>query len=203
RLGRDDSPSLAQLQSVDRPPYIKDPFLFVMQAVRFSDGGVIATLVNFTDHPETLNRKNTEITADYPGWICRYLEQRYGGAALFFNGAFGKISTLGDQVALFDPQTRPDAPDGGWRKPEPLGETIGRVAEQALSHSEDNAPDEMVFRSAAFFLPLASDRFRMAEANGVLAGRKQLYSAGKLDPSSEERTVEQRSIRFPTGYALQ
>jgi hypothetical protein len=203
RLGRDDSPLLAQLQSVDRPPYIKDPFLFVMQAVRISDGAAIATLVNFTDHPETLNRKNTEITADYPGWICRYLEQRYGGTALFFNGALGKVSTLGNQVALLDPETGQVAPDGGWRKPELLGNTIGRVAERTLGHGEDSAPDEVVFRSAVFFLPLANDRFRMAEAAGVLAGRKQLYSAGKLDPATEERAVEQRQVRFPTGPDLQ
>lgn len=203
RLGRDDSPLLAQLQSVDRPPYIKDPFLFVMQAVRVSDGGGIATLVNFTDHPETMNRKNTEITADYPGWICRYLEHRYGGIALFFNGAVGKVSTLGNQVALLDPETGEVAPDGAWRKPELLGNTIGQVADRALGHGEAATPDNMVFRSSIFFLPLANDRFRMAEAAGVLAGRKQLYSGGSLDPSTEERVAEQRTIRFPAGRDLE
>jgi len=203
RLGRDDSPLLAQLQSVDRPPYIKDPFLFVLQATRVADGAPIATLVNFTDHPETLNRKNTEITADYPGWVCRYLEQQYGGVALFFNGALGKVSTLGNQVAILDPETGQVAPDGGWRKPELLGNTIGHVAKRALSHGEDEVPDAVVFRSATFFLPLGNDRFRIAEAAGVLAGRKQLYSAGRLDPSTEERTLEQGQIHFPIGRDLQ
>src|SRR5262245_16514019 len=47
QLARDDSPLLEQLQSVDRPPYVKDPFLFVLQAVRLSDGMTIATLVNW------------------------------------------------------------------------------------------------------------------------------------------------------------
>jgi hypothetical protein len=203
RLGRDDSPLLAQLQSVDRPPYVKDPFVFVMQATRISDGGAIATMVNFTDHPETLNRKNTEITADYPHWICQYLEQRYGGIALFFNGALGKVSTLGSQVALLDPETGQIALDGAWRKPELLGNMIGRVAERALERGETVIPDGMVFRSAVFYVPLANDRFRMAEASGALAGCKPLYSQGKLDPSTEERTIEQRTIHFPIGRDLE
>jgi hypothetical protein len=203
QLGRDDSPLLAQMQSVDRPPYVKDPFLFVMQAVRVSDGGTIATLVNFADHPETLNRKNTEITADYPGWICRYLEQRYGGAALFFNGALGKVSTLGNQVALLDPETGQVAVDGDWRKPELLGNMIGRVAERALDRGQRVTPDSLVFRSSVFFLPLANERFRIAEASGVFAGRKPLYSDGSPDRSTDERIVEQRTIRFSTGRDLQ
>jgi hypothetical protein len=203
RLGRDDSPLLAQLQSVDRPPYVKDPFVFVMQASRLSDGGAIATMVNFTDHPETLNRKNTEITADYPHWICQYLEQRYGGIALFFNGALGKVSTLGSQVALLDPETGQIALDGAWRKPELLGNMIGRVAERALEHGETVMPDGMVYRSAVFFVPLANDRFRMAEASGVLAGRKPLYSQGQLDPYTEERAIEQRTLHFPIGRDLE
>ena len=203
RLGRDDSPLLAQLQSVDRPPYIKDPFLFVLQAVRASDSSVIATLVNFAGHPETLNRNNTEITADYPRWICQYLEQRYGGTALFFNGAVGKVSTLGNQVALLDPETGQVALDGEWRKPELLGNLIGRVAEWALDQGERATPELLISRSSVFFLPLANERFRIAEAAGVLAGRKPLYSDGKLDTSTEERVVEQRTIRLSTGRDLQ
>ena len=203
RLGRDDSPVLAQLQSVDRPPYIKDPFLFVLQAVRASDSNVIATLVNFADHPETLNRRNTEITADYPRWICQYLEQRYGGTALFFNGAVGKVSTLGNQVALLDPESGQVAPDGDWRKPELLGNLIGRVAERALDQGERATPERLVCRSSVFFLPLANERFRIAEAAGVLAGRKPLYSDGRLDTSTEEHVIEQRTVRLSTGRDLQ
>ena len=203
RLARDDSPQLGQLQSVDRPPYVKDPFLFVLQAVRAADQRPIATMVNWTDHPETMNRKNTEITADYPGWICRYLEQRYGGTALFFNGALGKVSTLGNQVALLDPETGQVAVDGSWRKPELLGTMIGRLAEHALDHAGMLTPDAVTFHSAMFFLHLANDRFRIAEGAGVFAGRKPLYSDGRLDPATVERNVEQRSGGVPVGNDLQ
>src|SRR5262249_7988177 len=66
RLGHDDSPLLAQLQSVDRPPYVKDPFLFVLQAAPLTDGATIGTLVNWSDHPETVNPQKTQVSAPYP-----------------------------------------------------------------------------------------------------------------------------------------
>jgi hypothetical protein len=202
-LARDDHPLLAQLQGVDRPPYVKDPFLFVLQAVRASDGAAIVTLVNWTDHPETLNRKNTLITADYPHWICEDLEHRYGGTALFVNGALGKVSTLGREVSLLDPETGQPAEDGGFRKPELLGTMIGRLAERALARAEKVSPDAWVFHSSAFFLPLANDRFRAAEAAGVFLGRKPLWTSGKPDASIAEREVDGKTVRLAGGHDLQ
>jgi hypothetical protein len=173
-----------------------------MQAVRVADGTTIATLVNWSDHPETLNRKNTEVTADYPGWICRSLEQRYGGTALFFNAAVGKVSTLGSQVALLDPETGKVAEDGAWRKPELLGTLIGRLAEDALAHAETISPDALVIRSSSFFLPLDNDRFRIAVAAGIFADRRPLYTSGKPDPSVAERTAGEQKVRTANGRDL-
>lgn len=67
-LGRDDHPLLAQLHGDSRPPYVKDPYLFVMRLVN-DQGKTIASLINWSDHPEVLGGKNTEITADYPYWL--------------------------------------------------------------------------------------------------------------------------------------
>ena len=135
-LARDDHPLLALLQGIDRPPIVKDPFLYAMRLVARSTGQTIATLVNWSDHPEVLGRKNTEITADYPHWTRDYLEKKLGGTALFFSGSIGKVSPLGDQVALLDPQTGKVAEDGTWRKAELLGTEIGKLAERALQDAK-------------------------------------------------------------------
>jgi len=203
RLARDDHPLLAQLQSVDRPPYVKDPYLHVLQLQRASDAKAIATLVSWSDHPETLNRKNTEITADYPGWICRYLEQHYGGVAMMFNGAVGKVSTLGTQVALLDPQTGQVAEDGAWRKPELLGTLIGQLADQALAHSEPAVPSTLTTKSATFFVSLSNDRFRAAMAAGVFGNRRPLFTEGKRDSTIADQEIEHQTVRYATGHDLQ
>jgi hypothetical protein len=203
-LARDDHPLLAQLQSVDRPPIVKDPHLSAMRLTRSDDGRPIAVLVNWSDHPETLGRKNTEITADYPHWLCQYLENHLGGTAIFFNGSLGKVSTLGNQVALTDPQTGEVAQDGTWKKPELLGTLLGELAERALKSAEAPNVDSIWVRQSTLFMPLQNDHFRVAEATGIFAGRKPLYTHGKPDGSTVEKDVAGAGrIRFPTGHDLQ
>ena len=74
-LSRDDHPLLALLQSVDRPPLVKDPYLFLMHLTSIGAGKTIAVLVNWSDHPETLGGENSEITACH---ICLGRERATG-----------------------------------------------------------------------------------------------------------------------------
>ncbi|PYU34536.1 MAG: hypothetical protein DMG28_05550 [Acidobacteria bacterium] len=203
-LSRDDHPLLGLLQSVGRPPFVKDPYLFLMRLTAAGSGEPIATLVNWSDHPETLGRKNTEITADYPHWLCQYVENQLGGTAVFVNGSIGKVSSLGSEVALQDPQTGEIAPDGTWRKAELIGTTIGQLVQRALASPEPANVDSIAIRKSVLFVPLQNDRFRIAGGAGVFAGRKPLYSNGALDRSSVEREVPGvGKIQFSTGQDLQ
>ncbi len=58
------------------------------------DGRNIATAVRYACHATVLNFDNLEITADYPGELCRTVESVIGGGsqALFFNGACANIN---------------------------------------------------------------------------------------------------------------
>ena len=194
-LARDDHPLLALLQDDSRPPYVKDPYLFVMRLDSTATGKPITTLVNWSDHPETLGGKNTEITADYPHWLCQYVEEHIGGTAVFFDGSIGGlISTLGDQVALQDPDNGEIAKENTWRKAELFGTTLGKLAERALQSGEAVALDSLDFRYGVISIPLHNDHFRVAGALGIYKGRKPLYTAGKIDASVGEK-------QFP-GYGL-
>jgi hypothetical protein len=203
-LARDDHPLLAQLQGVDRPPIVKDPFLYAMRLVARSTRQTIATVVNWSDHPEVLGRKNTEITADYPHWTRDYLEKRLGGTTLFFSGSIGKVSPLGDQVALPDPQTGKIAENGSWRKAELLGTEIGRLAERSLKNAKPVNIDSLAIRTDTVFVPMYNRNFRVAAAAGVFAGRKPFYTNGKLDPTSETRELpELGRVPYATGQDIQ
>jgi hypothetical protein len=187
-FGRDDHPLLALLQGVDRPPIVKDPFLFAMRISERSTGRTIATLVNWSDHPEVLGRKNTEFTADYPHWVRAYMEQQFGGIALFFSGAIGKVSPLGE-VWLEDPETPKPAEDGTWRKAELLGTQVGRLAERALKNGTQAGIDTISIRRKTVDVPLDNVPFRAAVAAGVFGDRRPLYSSGKVDAGIETRDV--------------
>ncbi len=203
-LGRDDHPLLAMLQSDSRPPYVKDPYLFVMHLTSIATGSTIADLINWSDHPETLGGKNTEITADYPRWLCQYVESHLGGTAIFVNGSIGGLlSSNGPSVALQDPQTGAVAADNTWRKAELFGNLIGELTERAVKGGEAVTLDSSTFAQATIFPPLHNDRFRIAGANGIFGGRKPLYTDGGLDPSVVEKDIPgMGKLKFATGEAL-
>jgi hypothetical protein len=167
-------------------------------------GVPIAVLVNWSDHPETLGGENTEITADYPHWLCQYVENHLGGTALFFSGSIGKVSTLGNQVALSDPDTGEIAKDHTWRKAELVGTTVGQLVEHALQSSETVAVNSFLIRKSMLFAPLENDHFRVAEAAGIFSGRKPLYTDGKVDGSTiQKELTDTGKIRLATGRDLQ
>jgi hypothetical protein len=204
-LARDDHPLLALLQSDSRPPYVKDPYLFVMQLKAAADNRPIATLVNWSDHPETLGGRNTLITADYPHWLCQYVESQEGGTAVFFQGSIGGLlSTLGDDVALQDPETGRVAKDGTWKKAELFGNLVGELATRALKSGQATPVDRFVIRKAVIYAPLDNDRFRAAEPLGIFKGRKLLYTDGKVDSATAEKELPGvGKLRCDTGHDLQ
>jgi hypothetical protein len=118
---------------------VYDPTLGVLQA-RAPDGRVIATLVQWANHPEsTLNwsppashiaddcavlgwtgpscdARGRYLTADFPGALARTLGTRIGGEVLYVNGAIGAMaSPLGVPVWEIDVR----APVGNHYTPPP------------------------------------------------------------------------------------
>ncbi len=82
---------------------ITDP---TMTLIRVTDaqGRSLAAIVNFAAHPTLYDDKMMEISADWPGAMCGWLEQTMGGdaVAMFLNGAEGDASpngAVGDTAA--------------------------------------------------------------------------------------------------------
>jgi hypothetical protein len=199
-LGEDNNPLLALLQNDSRPPYVKDPRLLVMR-LEADSGSPIATLINWSDHPETLGGSNTLVTADYPHWLCQHVESHLGGVAVFFNGSIGGLlSTLGASVAIQDPGNGEIAKDGTWDKARLVGDMLGVLAERAVNLGKPAPVSAIVVRKAVIFAPVENDRFRIAGAMGVFKGRKVLYTNGKPDPAYAVKDISGMGrVRYATG----
>ncbi len=76
---------------------VVDPTLSVIQPIG-SDGKPIATIVNFACHVEGLERGVSELSADFPGYMCEQIRRDGGGQAVFLNGAVGGMVS-GDNKA--------------------------------------------------------------------------------------------------------
>lgn len=68
-----------------------DPELGVIK-VENLEGNPKAYIVNFAAHPTSLGQDNRQISADFPGYMAKYLEEDEGVVAIFMNGALGDIT---------------------------------------------------------------------------------------------------------------
>jgi len=68
-----------------------------LEVLRFdtADGKPLATIVNFTAHPTTINAKILQFSADYVGAMKETVRKEFGGSVVFMQGAAGDQSVNG------------------------------------------------------------------------------------------------------------
>lgn len=102
------------------PTYPVDPLVAVLRIDRV-DGEPLAILVNYAAHPVTFGNDALRYSADFPGVICKVVEQAFAGKplAFFVQGAAGDIN-------VFDAGTPINLDVIGRR--DWAGETLGKAA---------------------------------------------------------------------------
>ena len=160
----------------DRPPVVHDPDLIVLRLTGKA-GKVIATAVNWANHPETLGSRNKQISADYPGFFYKRLEEKLGGMAVLWNGAVGGMqSPLGAKIK--DPLTGSLAPESSFRKTEILGERIADLSAEAARTAQPVQIGKITFAERIINIPVANRGFQMAAQADLYHGRKKTTADG-------------------------
>lgn len=71
-----------------RNPGLVDPTISLIQAIGDDDKPIVS-LVNFACHVEGLDKGVSELSADFPGYMCDQLQRQGFGQVVFLNGAVG------------------------------------------------------------------------------------------------------------------
>lgn len=153
-----------------RRPGVYDPTIELMEARR-RDGQVVATVVHFGCHAETLGDQNRALSADFPGPLRGHLEAQRGGTALYANGILGGMIT-------------PDVPDDADAKErevflERLAREVAVVAEAALTESKVEPVDRINYLRAEVELPSENPLYAYVERVGLIESR-QLGDTGRF-----------------------
>jgi hypothetical protein len=82
-----------------------------------------AVMVNYACHPVILGHISNAVSADYPGYLTRFIEEETGAPCLFLNGACGDINPKNAHQS--DPA-----------EPRKAGEAIGKKALEALKRGK-------------------------------------------------------------------
>jgi len=88
-----------------RDPQVIDPNLATLRLTD-AKGKSVATIVNWSCHPEVIGRENLLLSADYPGPLCARVEEKTGGECLFFSGAIGGLMSPDTEKETFEEMGR-------------------------------------------------------------------------------------------------
>jgi hypothetical protein len=174
---------------------IVDPNIGIMQLTKREEPfDVIATVVNFGSHPESLGSNNPLVTSDFPHYVRERLEAEYGGLAIWVSGDLGVLQGPLD-IDVLDPNTGMPAPRRTFRFAEVHGTQLAERAIEAidavrlgldrLPNPRHGDPAPTIGFSSVDPVPVRLDNpfFRFFIALGVIDPRRQLFTNGVPDPS--------------------
>lgn len=150
---------------------------------------VLATVVNFASHPESLGSGNTLITSDFPHFMREALEARYGGVAVYLSGDLGVLQGPLD-VDVADPDTGDPVPRRTFEFAQVMGELLAARAAQALdrAHFWDADPPVEVETAAPLQIEVENPFFQALGALGVF-GRRQFEAGETTSVESEAQVI--------------
>ena len=152
-----------------RDPLIAGDQLFAL-GLDDASGARLATLMNFSSHPEVVGDENNALSGDYVHYAREWVEGHGGGTAIFLSGALGGMqSGLGGTMPLLD-----DAGDrvingddgqvwiseSGWELARTQGYLVGQRVEGAMT---DTTPwDHISVTSAPLPIPVTNIFYELA-----------------------------------------
>lgn len=159
-----------------RKPFIKDDGFEAFEFSKAGTGVVLATVVSWGNHPETLGSRNTLLTSDFPHAFREALEKERGGTVVYLSSSVGgMMSPLGIHVT--DPEGRP-IPDATFEKADRIGRLLARKVSQALRTSARPVRAEPIeFRARTLLVPLENRLFRLVARLGVI--RRMTFRNGR------------------------
>lgn len=198
----------AGLLTDTRRPEVYDPDLRVMHFVHAVDGSTLGTIVGWADHPETPWSRNTEITADFPGYLRDALEHGIshqghllapgvGGTHLYVNGAIGGLMTTSPSVTVQDPVTRQDFKEPSHDKARALGRQLAARILPLLTRRDLTATDQAAIsiRARTIEVPVENKLFLLAPVLGIIdRGHPGLQNWNKLRTEIALITVGDTSL---------
>ncbi len=147
---------------VDNGPRDTD---FTLLRVDGADGAPMGVLVNYAAHPTILGSDDMLVSADFPGALCRELEQRHGEAftAIFTNGDEGDMS--------------PNTPGGEtqWDRVEAMGRALADEVDKRLPAIQTNS--RVLLRAGTRKIRLPTPKIPLIFPGDVLIGYWQVQDA--------------------------
>jgi hypothetical protein len=183
-----------------RDPIVIDDQILVM-AVDDLQNNAIATLINWTPHPETMGGASSFITSDFPHSLREGVEkggfrvsgkrwEGRGGIAIYLSGSVGGLlSTLRLEVRDEDGKALPPR---SWAMTQRIGEVVAAAVLEALKDRGDQDIFRIDVRIKKMFIPIENQLFKQLLIQGVI--QREAYIQGKPAGSRGEDALTEVNV---------
>ncbi|MEE8143278.1 MAG: neutral/alkaline non-lysosomal ceramidase N-terminal domain-containing protein, partial [Planctomycetota bacterium] len=176
-----------------RRPGLVDNEVVVLHVREPGSGSTIATLVELGCHPEVLDRHNHLITADFPHYTVRRLEERLGGTAIYVSGALGGLVT--PDLRTYTSGEREGEERTDFEEAARIGHTLAISAEEVVaSLGEYESEPDLALWHTPLFLQCQNWRYGLLRWTGIL--NRRFY--GKAYVESEVNLWQVGELRMVT-----
>lgn len=183
-----------------REPYVKHDELVAVQFFEAKTEKPAGIIVQWNCHPETLDSKNTELSADFVGYTVKELQTRYPGPVVYLTGTVGGLMT-----SLHVPVKSESGEllaDGTFAKTERYGQLVGRLAATALNSARTVRLTPLEVHSRDVFLPLDNKLYILARQLGILERQAYIWSGDprKADPTDAKDLKKPLAVRTEVAW---
>ena len=159
-----------ELLNDSRLPVVKHDDLVTLQFLG-AKSEALGVLVQWNCHPETLDSRNTEVTADFVGYTVEHLRAKHKCPVAYFTG------TVGGLLSSLKVEVRDDAgdllKDGTFEKARGYGVAVGKLADKAIAAGVPATLTPFRVTTRTLLMPVENTLYRVGKQAGVL--KRSMY----------------------------
>ncbi|MBP3956551.1 neutral/alkaline non-lysosomal ceramidase N-terminal domain-containing protein [Gemmata sp. G18] len=163
RIGKASAP---ELLLDNRKPVVKHDELVVLQFREPKTDKPLGVLVQWNCHPESLDSRNTEVSADFIYYTVKHLRESQKCPVAYFTGTVGGLMTT-LKLPIKDEKGK-ELADGTFEKTERYGRLVGALAEKALKDAAPVTLTPFAIRTQELLVPVENNVYRLAWSFGTL-----------------------------------
>lgn len=162
QIGRESAPELLHDA---REPYVKHDELVALE-FRDKADKLAGLVVQWNCHPETLESKNKQLSADFVGYTVKHLQDKYHCPVVYLTGTVGGLMTS-MHLEIKSADGKKVLEEGSYEKTERYGQLLGEAAERALKKAKPIKLTPLEVKTRALFLPVDNKLYLVAQKLGV------------------------------------
>jgi hypothetical protein len=179
RIGSVTAPELIH---DSRPPIVKHDELITVQFRDPASAAVRGVIVQWNCHPETLDSKNTQVSADFVGATVKELKATYGCSVVYLTGTVGGLMTS-MHVDVRGSDGRRLA-EGSVEKMQQYGKLLAGRTIEAMGASKPIDLTPFAVRRRSVALPVDNHRFILGKLLGVLDRPMERWTGDPAQPAT-------------------